>query len=129
MTNKNFDSWNIQKKLLESHMKEPVKFHERDVWWCSFGINLGNEQDGTGDNFERPCVIVKKLSPTTTLVAPLSTREKLEIFQVQVTIREKIGYVLLDQVRVVDAKSLLRKMGYIPKETFTIIRSKLKNLL
>ena len=74
-------------------------------------------------------MIVKKLSPTTTLVAPLSTREKLEIFQVKVTMREKVGYVLLDQVRVVDAKRLLRKMGYISKETFTIIRSKLIHLL
>jgi mRNA interferase MazF len=129
MTNKNFDVWNAKKKSLEVGVMTGIKFHARDIWWCSYGINLGSEQDGAGGNFERPCVILKKLSPTTAIVLPLSTKKKLEIFQVPVVIGEKEGYVLLDQVRVIDAKRLLRKMGYVQKAVFEIIRIKFKNLL
>lgn len=129
MTSKNFDSWNTTKKSLENKVKRPLKFHARDIWWCSFGVNLGSEQDGSGDKFERPAVIIKKLSPTTAIVLPLSTKKKLEAFQVPITISSKEGYILLDQIRVIDAKRLFRKMGYVDKETFAIIREKLKALL
>lgn len=129
MTNKNFDSWNSRKKSLEDTVREPIKFNARDIWWCSFGVNLGSEQDGSGNNFERPCVIIKKLSPTTAIVLPLSTKKKLEVFQVPFSVSGKEGYILLDQIRVIDAKRLFRKMGYVDKETFAIIREKLKSLL
>ena len=129
MTVKNFDSWNSRKKYLESSRKPLLKFHARDIWWCTYGVNLGSEQDGSGGKFERPCVILKKLSPTTAIILPLSTKKKLEIFQVSIVFGNKEGYVLLDQVRVVDTKRLLRKMGYVDKVIFEIIRSKLKELL
>jgi mRNA-degrading endonuclease toxin of MazEF toxin-antitoxin module len=126
---KDFNNWNIRKQSLQNNKTIAVKFHARDVWWCSYGINLGSEQDGVGDNFERLCVIVKKLSSTTFVALPLSTKEKLEMFQVKVVVKEKIGFVLLDQIRVVDAKRLLRKVGYLQKVDFEIVRSKLKELL
>lgn len=126
---KHFDEWNIKKQFLQNEEKTIIKFHARDLWWCSYGINLGSEQDGVGDNFERLCVVVKKLSPTTFVALPLSTKEKLEMFQVKVVVKNKIGFVLLDQVRVVDVKRLLRKVGYINKEEFEIIRNRLKELL
>lgn len=102
---------------------------KRDVWWCSYGVNLGSEQDGTGGNFERLCVVVKKLSGTTFVALPLSTKEKLADFQVKVVVKDRVGYVLLDQVRVLDVKRMLRKVGYIDKTEFEIIRSRLKELL
>lgn len=126
---KDFNKWNIKKQFLQDNKSKSVKFHARDVWWCSYGVNLGSEQDGVGDNFERLCVVVKKLSPTTCIALPLSTKEKLEMFQVKVIVKEKIGFVLLDQVRVIDAKRLLRKVGYLDKVEFEIVRTKLKGLL
>lgn len=48
---KDFDSWNSQKKNI--HTKGENKFyHPREIWWCSLGINVGFEQDGTGQNIE-----------------------------------------------------------------------------
>jgi hypothetical protein len=32
--------------------------HERDVWWCSLGVNVGVEADGKHGNFERPVHLV-----------------------------------------------------------------------
>ena len=39
---KDFDSWNKEKKEINSH-DELVLFHEREIWWCSIGINVGDE--------------------------------------------------------------------------------------
>jgi mRNA-degrading endonuclease toxin of MazEF toxin-antitoxin module len=126
---KDFDSWNIVKKTLVSSGRKNLVFHEREIWWCSFGVNVGNEQDGTGNRFERPCIIVRTLSPTTCLAIPLSTKKKLPIFQVTVTFKDKVNFALLDQVRVIDSGRLRRKIGYVPVETFKVIGQRIREML
>ena len=126
---KQFEEWNTRKQSLQNNEKPYIKFHARDVWGCSYGINIGSEQDGVGDNFERLCVVVKKLSGSTFVALPLSTKEKLPDFQVKVVVKDKIGYVLLDQVRVLDVKRMLRKVSYIDNAEFEIIRLRLRELL
>ena len=47
---KDFDKWNIIKKQVNT--KEVIRdlfFYEREVWWCSLGLNVGYEQDGKND--------------------------------------------------------------------------------
>ena len=51
-------------------------FHEREVWWCSLGANIGFEQDGGGEDFERPVVILKKFNLDACLIVPLTARPK-----------------------------------------------------
>jgi hypothetical protein len=34
--------------------------HEREVWGCSLGANIGVEADGKHDNFERPVLVLMK---------------------------------------------------------------------
>ncbi|MEK9183120.1 MAG: hypothetical protein AAB849_01275 [Patescibacteria group bacterium] len=37
------------------HISERViYFREGEIWWASLGINIGHEQDGKNQNFERP---------------------------------------------------------------------------
>ena len=104
---KNFDNWNKQKQFIHNKGQQKL-FHEREIWWCSFGINIGREQDGRWDNFERPIVIYKKLSPDTFVSLPLSTKKKLEKFQAKVTHGSLVNFALLDQIRILDSKRLLR---------------------
>lgn len=50
---KYFDAWNSKKK--EIHGKSEAAFyHEREVWWCSLGVNVGYEQDGSDIEYSRP---------------------------------------------------------------------------
>lgn len=56
---KEFIKWNSEKVLVHTDKVRPF-FHEREVWWCSLGINVGFEQDGSGKDFLRPIVIIKK---------------------------------------------------------------------
>ena len=125
---KNFDSWNEEKKKVNNRVIQKL-FHEREIWWVSFGINIGREQDGRGDNFERPIVILKTLSPDTFICLPLSTKKKLELFQASVTNENISGFALLDQIRVLDSKRLLRKIGMIDLNEFIFLKEKMRKLL
>jgi len=125
---KNFDSWNVEKKNINNNGKQKL-FHKREIWWASFGINIGREQDGRGDNFERPVVILKTLSPDTFICLPLSTKNRLPDFQSSVTYEEIHGFALLDQVRVLDSKRLLRKIGTMNLDEFSVLKDKMKKLL
>ncbi len=63
---KDFDSWNAKKKELHNRAGAPF-FHEREIWWCSIGINIGSEQDGSDDEYSRPVLVLKGLSKETFL--------------------------------------------------------------
>lgn len=125
---KDFDGWNIQKKRINKEERRP-DFHEREIWWSSVGVNVGREQDGRQDNFERPIVILKALSPDTFCALPLSTKKRLERFQSAVTHENVHGFALLDQIRVLDSKRLLRKIGTMEQEEFLAMKKKLTRAL
>ena len=56
-----FDKWNNKKKQLHVRTNAPT-FKEREVWWCSLGANIGTEQNGKGQNFTRPVLVLRKFS-------------------------------------------------------------------
>jgi mRNA interferase MazF len=72
---KQFDEWNEVKKET-GHENAPVFFKERDIFWVRVGENVGFEQNGKGDEFQRPVIIVKKYSPHMFLGIPLSTAHR-----------------------------------------------------
>lgn len=50
---KQFDLWNKKKKYVEARAhSENLYLHEREVWWCSVGVNIGVEIDGKNNVFE-----------------------------------------------------------------------------
>lgn len=126
---KDFDRWNEKKKTLDAAARPPSYASEREIWWCSLGINIGREQNGRGDSFERPVVILKALSPDTFMALPLSTKRRVEKFQSVITHGTIRGFALLDQVRVLDTKRLRRKIGTADQEEFAAIKENLKGIL
>jgi len=126
---KDFDRWNTTKKDLHKVASRPAFISEREIWWCALGINVGREQDGRGDDFERPVVVLKKLSPDTCMAVPLSTKKKLDRFQSKVTHGSVQGFALLDQIRVLDVKRMRRKIGTVSRREFSVMVNKLKQLL
>ena len=108
--NKNFDGWNIAKKSLEGKSRLP-DFQSRQVWWCSLGVNIGYEEDGKNDNFERPVLILRKFNKELFYGVPLSSQIKEGDFYYNLPDwNQQKGQVLLSQVRVMSAKRLLRYM-------------------
>jgi mRNA interferase MazF len=126
---KYFDAWNNKKKFInDQHL---ILFcHERELWWCTLGINVGFEQDGSGTEFRRPVLILKGLSKETCLIVPLTTSANVHKF------RPAIGLVggkevcaLLSQIKVIDTKRLVSKIGYLDEKMFQSIRKTVKDML
>jgi len=53
-----------------------VFFHRREVWFASLGINIGFEQDGKGDKFLRPIIVLKKFNNEVLWAIPTTTKNK-----------------------------------------------------
>ena len=117
---KDFDQWNSEKKKTDSREDMgDVYFSEREVWWVRLGVNIGFEQDGTGEGFERPVVILKKYNPNTLLVLPLSTTQKRGKYYCAVgKVEERDAVAIVSQIRLLDSKRLVNSAGTIDKETF-----------
>jgi mRNA-degrading endonuclease toxin of MazEF toxin-antitoxin module len=124
---KNFDEWNRVKKEIDS-ITTDIKPHKREVWWASLGLNIGSEQDGRGDTFERPVLILTRLSNNTFYVAPLSTKCKHIVFHKELQHDNVKGFVLLDQIKVIDKKRLKRKIGKVDAGYFESLVTQFKGL-
>jgi mRNA-degrading endonuclease toxin of MazEF toxin-antitoxin module len=119
---KDFDQWNESKKIIQSHGENKL-YHQRQIWWCSLGLNIGSEQDGTGVDFDRPVLILKGLSRETCFVAPLTTSRKVHKTRVFIGLVEgRPASVLLSQIRVVDNKRFVEKIGFLDQNIFEEVR-------
>jgi mRNA interferase MazF len=123
-----YDSWNVLKKNL-SKKKSKVFFHEREIWYCSIGRNIGYEEDGKNKLFERPILIIKKFNNDIFLAIPLTSSQKDNIYYYQYSLNNRIFSSILSQIRILDRKRLSRKIGMIKEEDFINIIDKIRDFL
>jgi mRNA interferase MazF len=115
---KDFQLWHKRKSSI-NEKNSRVFFHEREVWWCSLGYNIGSEEDGKGEDFGRPVVIFRKFNNRTFWAIPLTTLKKENRLNVQVNIGDTMNrYVIIQQMRLMDAKRLYQYMGMVNKENY-----------
>ena len=124
-----FDEWNEEKKFLHLSLIKKPRFHEREIWWCSIGKNLGDEQDGKNAFFERPVLILKKFNDYIAWVLPLSSKLKIGPYYYAILLNKQYRSIILSQLRLVSVKRFRRIMIKIPSAQFRLIRAKIKNLL
>lgn len=126
---KDFDAWNKKKKEIELYNRNKL-YTVREIWWCSVGINIGSEQDGSSLTGSRPVLILKGMSKNTCLVAPLTTSLRKHKTRIEIgLVDNKQASVLLSQIKVVDTKRLTDKIGFLNKEIFEHIRKTIKGSL
>ena len=131
---KDFEKWHKKKTQVDNIAKRPF-FHEREIWFCYLGANVGFEQDGNGEDFLRPIVITRKFNNEIFWGIPLTkTRKKIkkqsEKFYYKFSFLENVASVaILSQIRLVDAKRLIRHIGTMKEENFSELTKKLKDLI
>ena len=126
---KDFDGWNEKKKQTNGRADAPF-YHQREIWWCSLGVNVGFEQDGSGAEFRRPVLILKGLSRSTCLVVPLTTSARKHPLRPSIgLVGGKEAHVLLSQIRVIDTRRLVRKIEFLERKRFNDIRKAAKAML
>lgn len=125
---KSFDTWNEKKKVI-NNLPENTFFHQREIWWCSLGVNVGQEQDGKNVLFERPVLILKKFNKNIFWALPISSSIKNNIFNFHITYQNQERSILLSQLRLMSSKRLLRKIHTLSPEEFRNLVVQLKDLL
>ena len=127
---KDYQKWHCQKTAIDHSSASRVFYHEREMWWCTLGVNIGFEQDGSGEEYRRPVLILRGLSKETCFVVPLTTATSDHMLRPSVgPVDGKQARVLLSQIRVIDVRRLVRKIGYLEQGIFEQIRKKAKDIL
>ena len=128
----NYNRWNKVKINLSSDKKVRL-FKERDIFFIKMGHNIGYEQNGKGDDFVRPIVVLKKITKDMFIGVPLSTKVKggSWFFKFSFTRHEKEiqNVAILPQIRMFSSKRLLNKIGVIPSESFKNLKIEIKEFM
>ena len=120
---KDFPGWSPYKLNIENRNIRP-KFFEKEIWWCNLGVNIGFEQDGKGIEYLRPVLVYKKHNSVVLTAIPLSTKIKENNpFYMKFSFHQKEQSAIISQIRTIDSKRLVNKMGEISAKQFQIIKT------
>ena len=131
---KNYRAWHKKKSEVNDIVTRPF-FHEREIWFCYIGTNVGFEQDGSGNDFLRPVVVLRKFNNEIFWAIPLTKahkkrKKKAEQYYYAFSFIQGITSIaLLSQIRLIDARRLSRNIGVIADKDFKELKKKLKALL
>ncbi len=125
-----YDDWNQKKQGLQiSNSTKAIYFKEGDIWWCSIGINLGDESYGKGEDFRRPVLILKKLSADLCIALPITSQNKKGTWFVDVLLQGEKNWIMLHQIRMLHKKRFQIKIEELSPEDFSRVKEKLEQLL
>ena len=132
---KDFKKWMVKKANVHNDKIRPF-FHEREIWFSSLGENIGFEQDGSGENFMRPALILRKFNNEVVWVLPLTRTDKTGKYYFRILpvdgagdADDRASVVILSQIRLVDAKRLQYKIGDVKEDEFLKLKEALIALL
>ncbi len=125
---KRFLEWIGLKEKLDISAHTPPLVKERDIWWISFGENIGSEISGKSKLFSRPGLILKKLSSGSFLVAPTTSQSRKGTWYVSIQTERITSAVCLHQIRTIDYRRLSTKLEQIDENDFIKVKTALKEL-
>ena len=125
---KEYDPWNGLKKELNSQSNFPF-VNDGDVWFCSVGVNVGQEQDGKHGYFERPVLVVRRWSRESFFGVPLTSKPKIGSYYHEIKFGDRTSWALLAQIRTFDCRRLQRIIGKIPHSELHRIRMHVRELI
>ena len=121
---KDFWKWHKEKEKLNAST-DIVYFDEREVWWCSLGCNIGFEQDGKNEHFERPILVFKKFNKDILWILPMTSKtlsnknpSAVRKYYYELVYKNEKFAVILSQLRLISSKRLLRKIRTLSEDEF-----------
>ena len=126
---KNFTAWNFKKIETDSKSIVP-QFKIREIFWARVGENIGFEQSGSGHNFIRPVLILRKFNNHLFWGIPLTTAEKSGKYYLKFEfIPGTKSVAILSQLRLFDARRLEQKIGTMSKPDFSRIKKATRKIV
>lgn len=128
MNPKDFDKWNDLKKKIQGRI---IDFHcsRRDIWWCALGSNIGSEQDGKNDSFDRPVLIIKTFNLDMVRIVPITSRDMDDNDHVPVFYLDRRCSVIISHLRTISTKRLTVKICRLGQPQFTIVMDRIRKNL
>jgi len=128
---KDFTGWiKVKQDINRLESVRIPTINEREIWWCSIGVNVGDEEDGKNHLYHRPILIVKKFNARIFWGLPLTSQIKNERNYFLVTFKDKHQNVMLSHLRLYDTRRLHGlSWGRLPDDQFNAIKKALKKLL
>jgi len=124
---KDYINWSKKKSYVQNE-KARAFFHEREVWVCFLGENVGFEQDGSGEEYLRPVIVVHKCNNEVFIGIPLTRNLKKGKYYHVFDFENNKSTAIISQVRLIDAKRLKYKIGNISQNNFVNLKEKIRNL-
>lgn len=119
----------VIKQKIENNAGRPL-YHERELWWCAMGSNVGYEADGKGKAYIRPVLIVKDFNRSVFWGVPMTTQIKTGKYYFTIESNKGVPtQLVLSQLRLIDSKRLNRKLGMVNEELFMEIKKAIAEFL
>jgi mRNA interferase MazF len=99
-----------------------------EIYLVNLDPTIGHEIQKT-----RPCVVVSPDEMNehieTIIIAPMTTKSHSYPTRVEINFQNKTGWIVLDQIRTVDKKRLIRKIGELDKNKVAEIKNIIMEML
>ncbi len=119
---KDFDRWNEKKKALNA-AREPLYYHDGEIWWVHIGVNVGFEIDGKASNFARPVIVLRKYNKHSFLALPLTTSARRTAWKLPLgLVAGKQAFAVMSQLRNIDSRRLYQKIGSLNSDALRAVR-------
>lgn len=115
---KDFHTWNKKKIKIDAYKwhKHPK---EREIWWCSIGMNVGTEIYGKGDAYVRPVIVLNSELGESFIGIPLTSKIKNGKYCCIVRVTDnKISTALISQIRNFDKRRLIKKISDLSEDDY-----------
>lgn len=98
-----------------------------DVFLINLDPTVGHEIKKT-----RPCIVVSPDEMNkyikTVIIAPMTTKGKTYPTRIKVQFQNKQGWIVLDQIRTVDKRRLVKRLGNLEKETIIKVKETFREM-
>jgi len=123
-----FDKWNKIKKQLNK--KENIEFYQGNIYFMSIGKNIGYESIGKKELFLRPVLVYKKLSKSTFIGIPLTSKQKEGSYYFSFNYKKGItSTAMLNQMRVFDIRRSEYLSGKVNKNIYKNLENKINEFM
>lgn len=124
-----YDNWNNLKKRLSTNNKR-IHIRNSEIYFTSIGHNIGYEAYGKDELFLRPVLVYKKLTHSTFIGIPLTSKPKSGSYYFKFSYKkDKYSYASLNQLKVFDTKRIVYKSGNIKKDDFDKLKDQMKKFI
>ena len=123
-----FDKWNEIKKKINA-MKKDINLKNGNIYLISLGQNIANENNGKGELFLRPVLVLRKLGHNYFIGIPLTSQKKSGNYFFEFKYKDKLSYAMFNQIRTFNAKRILKYHGKIKKDDFDKLKEEFKKFL